>query len=67
MKCCFCNKEYTGMGNSTWGYWQVADGLTPEEDAEFGEKFRCCDKCNFKYVIPARLILTRQYDKSRKN
>ena len=55
------------MGNSTWGYWQVADGLTPEEDAEFGEKFRCCDKCNFKYVIPARLILTRQYDKSRKN
>lgn len=64
--CPFCGQKFTGPGNSTRGYWE-AKGATPEQDAENAEKFRCCDNCNMNKVIPARLILMRQYDKSRKN
>lgn len=64
--CPFCGQKFTGPGNSTRGYWE-ANGKTKEEDAKLGEKFRCCDDCNMNKVIPARLILMRQYDKYRKN
>ena len=64
--CPFCGQKFTGPGNSTRGYWE-ANGKTKEEDAKLGETFRCCDNCNMSKVIPARLILMRQYDKFRKN
>lgn len=57
--CVFCGGKFTGPGNSTWGYWEVANGLTREEAEKMSEKFRCCDDCNLKYVIPARLKLMR--------
>lgn len=63
--CPFCGHKFTGPGNSTRGYWE-ANGKTKEEDAKLGETFRCCDDCNMNKVIPARLILMRKYDKSRK-
>lgn len=64
--CPFCGQKFTGPGNSTRGYWE-ANGKTKEEDAKLGETFNCCDVCNMNKVIPARLFLMRQYDKSRKN
>lgn len=64
--CPFCGQKFTGPGNSTRGYWE-ANGKTREEDDKMGETFRCCDDCNMNKVIPARLILMRQYDKSRKS
>ena len=64
--CPFCGQKFTGPGNSTRGYWE-ANGKTQEEDAKLSEKFRCCDDCNMNKVIPARLILMRQYDKSRQS
>ena len=64
--CPFCGHKFTGHGNSTRGYWE-ANGISKEEDAKMGETFRCCDDCNMKKVIPARLILMRQHDKFRKN
>lgn len=41
--CCFCGIEMTDFGNSTWLIFVDADG----------ERNRCCDKCNQKYVITA--------------
>lgn len=64
--CTLCGQKLTGPGNSTRGYWE-ANGKTREEDAKLGETFRCCDDCNKNKVIQARLILMRQYDKSRKS
>lgn len=39
MKCCICNKEIYNFGNN----------------AEPVKKGICCDECNWKVVIPARL------------
>ena len=64
--CIFSGQTFTGYGNSTRGFWE-ANGKNKEEDAKFGETFRCYDNCNMNKVIPARLILMRQYDKFRKN
>ena len=64
--CPFCGHKFTGPGNSTRGYWETK-GKTIEEDAKLGETFRCCDDCNMKKVIPARLILMSKYDKYRKS
>ena len=48
-KCCFCGKEYTDYGYSTWCVW------TAEEEHEaFGENKRCCAECNEKIVGEAR-------------
>ena len=42
MKCCICGADVGRYGNNPWPiYWD--------------SKKRCCDKCNFAYVIPARL------------
>lgn len=49
MKCCICGKEIVGLGNNP-------DPLTKEDGSYFDlEKERCCDECNEKYVVPARL------------
>ena len=42
--CCFCDSVFDGDGNSTWPIYYKKDG----------EKHRCCDECNEKYVIAAR-------------
>ena len=42
--CCFCDSVFDGDGNSTWPIYYQEDG----------EKYRCCDECNKKYVIAAR-------------
>lgn len=41
--CCICGKECVGWGNNP-------DPVVEDENA------RCCDECNDKYVIPARLV-----------
>jgi len=41
--CCICGREIDGYGNNP----------EPYKSAENGE--RCCDPCNMKFVIPARL------------
>lgn len=42
MKCCICGTDVGKYGNNAWPiYWST--------------KKRCCDRCNFAYVIPARL------------
>lgn len=40
-KCCICGKVFTGWGNNPW---------------PVKESGTCCDECNTKHVIPARLI-----------
>lgn len=42
MKCCICGKSFTGYGNNPY-------------PVNKGKGRRCCDACNFKYVIPERL------------
>jgi DNA-directed RNA polymerase subunit RPC12/RpoP len=44
MKCVICNKEFEGYGNN------------PEPVKNKG---RCCDECNAKFVIPARLKMAK--------
>jgi len=46
--CCICGKKFRGYGNNP--YPAVKD----EEGAV------CCDSCNRKVVIPARLKLSRR-------
>lgn len=41
--CCICGTEYEGIGNNP-------DPI-PHEDGE-----RCCDICNYKFVIPIRIM-----------
>ena len=43
--CCVCGKGYIGYGNNPYP-------LTKENETEK----RCCDECNSKYVIPARIF-----------
>lgn len=53
MKCCFCNQDFEGFGNSTWPIYP--DAIHCEKDIPNGEQMRCCDNCNQKYVITARV------------
>lgn len=41
-KCCFCGKELSKHGNDAW---------------PLDENGRCCNECNYKHVIPARIKL----------
>lgn len=41
--CCICGEELEGYGNNPKPYKQAKQGE------------RCCDACNFKFVIPARI------------
>lgn len=42
MICSICGKEFEGFGNNPYPVTK-------------GEDDRCCDECNDKYVIPARI------------
>ena len=54
MKCCICHKEIKGFGNNPEGaVWKTHDGKI--EMPEFKAEDRCCDECNQKYVITARI------------
>lgn len=51
--CCICGKEFEGWGNNPWPIgWDV-----------YSEEDRCCDECNIKRVIPARIANLKSYDK----
>ena len=51
MKCCFCNKEINGMGNSVRPLIRK-------------ENVRCCDECNRDIIIPLRML---EYFSSKEN
>jgi hypothetical protein len=54
MKCCICGKEIEGYGNNPDGAaWLNPDGSV--ERPKFSEGERCCDDCNWKFVIPGRV------------
>ena len=57
--CCFCGAKYQGYGNSTWGWWEYK-GYDEKTDREKGEQCRCCDECNLKKVIKARIKLMQK-------
>ena len=44
--CCICDKEFEGYGNNPWPI---------KENYKNGSIQECCDDCNVKYVISARL------------
>lgn len=46
MKCCICGKEFNGYGNNPYP-------LTNNKED------RCCDACDLKYVVIARLVNRR--------
>lgn len=48
MKCCICGKEIIGYGNNAM---PVSEG-------------RCCDECNSDFVIPVRLSVLTERDRS---
>lgn len=52
--CCICGKEFYGYGNNPEPY------MTTRTTNE-----KCCDECNERYVIPARLNLFDMFDKGR--
>lgn len=41
-KCCICSRQFVGWGNNPWP-------VVKDEDAV------CCDDCNSRYVLVARL------------
>lgn len=47
-KCCLCGKDYEHWGNNLEPFCIIDDA-------------RCCDDCNEKIVIPARIIGIRGY------
>lgn len=47
MKCCICHKEIEKHGNYEDGNNPFPYDVTPGA--------RCCDECNVKHVIPARM------------
>lgn len=51
--CCFCGSQLRSMGNSTWPIYPDPGYETPA--GENGENQRCCDLCNAKYVVTARM------------
>jgi hypothetical protein len=55
-ECAICGEEYEGYGNSTWGWWEF-NGISEADNK--GEHKRCCDACNIKCVVPARLYLSK--------
>lgn len=46
--CCICGKKDIGWGNNP-------DPITDKNGNPFPDNARCCDECNNKLVIPARL------------
>ena len=56
MRCNICGEEIKGWGNNPWP-------ICSKDDLES----QCCDNCNINKVIPARLILMRQYERFKQN
>lgn len=55
MKCCICGKEIEGFGNNPdEARWKNPDGSV--EQPKFSEGDKCCDECNWKFVIPGRMF-----------
>lgn len=52
-KCCICARIFNGYGNNPHPYFVE-------------EKGECCDYCNMKFVIPARLKLSKREGDKRK-
>lgn len=50
--CCICGKRFTGWGNNPWP-------VIEDEDA------RCCDACNDEKVVPARLAMMFNKEKTK--
>ena len=48
-KCCICGKEFEGWGNNPWPYKHEGE---------------CCDDCNLQYVIPMRLTLMQERNRT---
>jgi hypothetical protein len=46
--CCICGEPIEGYGNNPEPYTSGSDGS------------RCCDGCNLKFVIPARIEATKE-------
>ena len=42
-KCCICGRKLNGYGNNAY---PIKEGM-------------CCDNCNIKFVVPARMISSR--------
>lgn len=59
--CAVCGKEYGLYGNSTWGLWKLDDDYQDDNDCR-GETYRCCDECNARFVVPARMGLISRID-----
>lgn len=57
-KCCLCNRPIENNGQSVLGH-----NPSPLMRRE-GE--RCCDECNYTYVIQSRMILLTMDEKGRK-
>lgn len=51
-RCCICGEKIEGMGNNAWPI--VND-----------ERKRCCDVCNYTYVLAARITGLRKHDIAR--
>jgi len=45
--CCICGNEFDGWGNNPWP-------VAPKYDKKNKDP-RCCDDCNYKFVIMERL------------
>ena len=43
IKCCLCGIKFVGYGNNPY-------------PVDKNPEHRCCDKCNFTKVIPARML-----------
>ena len=53
-KCCICGKECDDWGNNPYGaIWLNANDEI--ERPKFNEDDRCCDECNWRYVVIGRL------------
>ena len=55
-KCCICGGEFTGWGNNPEPVVATYDDVTGADilDGEDNDLL-CCDDCNSKKVIPARM------------
>lgn len=54
IKCCICGKRIVGYGNNPY---PVVDD----------DEARCCDECNSKYVIVARLARLIESEKEEED
>ena len=50
--CCICGKKFNTFGNNP-------EPLMPLEDN--GKENRCCDSCDWKYIVPVRLLHRRVF------